>query len=128
MIDEQIVRLYEDEGVDIETLSKTFNIDEESIRLSLLNKSIKFRKNKDETFDDEIYNNAKLVMSQLLFAENESVKYRTSKFIINEKLGRNENKHIGKDFKNITINVLQINEQLKKAKDAKKRAKQLIEV
>ena len=119
---DQIVTLYEVEGMSIEAIAESLGLEIESVKLALASSSPKYAKDNKELFSDSDLANASLVMNSLLYSELDAVKYRASKFIINEKLGRNDNlKLLRSNLTNISIN--NINIQLLKAKEAIKRGK-----
>lgn len=128
----QIVALYENEGLTPEQIQMAMpELEKEAIVLALTNSSTKFRKQLKKTpnlFGDETMEMAKMVMADLLMAENEGVKYKAASFIINENLGRNALASNIKDC-NIFANVNIFNEQLQRALAAKDKAiKQIIDV
>lgn len=127
MTNQQIVSLYEGSGLSLKELSEVFSMEEETIKLALVQGSSKYREElkKDPTlFNDGDLQSAVMTMTQLLTAEEEGVKFRAAKFIINEKMGR----HNIKNVQQLNINVNLFNDKMKKAKLAADRAKGVIDV
>lgn len=120
---DQVIQLYED-GVPIEDLAKEFFVEPEAIKVVLASGSVKYREGiKDKKiFTEDTVEHAKMVMGDLLHAENESVKYRASKFIINESEGRNT---VNKTLGQVNLNLTLINQHFQKAREAINRAKQV---
>lgn len=99
-------------------------MDKDAILLILASESSKFRSQakKDCTlFSKDTKDSAAMVMEELLSAEQESVRYRAAKFIINECAGRNDVNV--QSFKGLNVNIMNINLRLQKAKEAKNKAK-----
>lgn len=114
----QIVTLYEKSGLSITELAETFNMEEETIKLALVGGSAVYReqlKSDPSLFNDHDLQSAVITMSSLLTAEQENVKFRAAKFIINEKLGRHNSL---KNVQKLNINVNLIADQMKRAKEA----------
>lgn len=117
MNSDQIVALYEESGLSVEEISEAASLEIEAVKLALASKSKAFAKEyqkNEDIFSKDEFDAAKLIMGNLLYADNESVRFRAAKFIVNEKLGRNDIKELN----NVSLNVTNINLQLKKAKEA----------
>src|SRR2546430_16252446 len=122
MTNTQIVELYERGDMSIEDIAKEFSLEVEAVKMTLISGSTKYRralKEEKELFTKSDLEAASQIMSSLLYAENEAVRYRASRFIINEKCGRND----VKELQNVNLNVNLINMQLSKAREAIERGK-----
>lgn len=117
MTKEQIVTLYDESGISVEDLSSEFHMPIDVIRIALASGSSKYRNEikSGKIFADDVVENAKMVMGQLLMSENDSVRYRAGKFIINESEGRHS---VATQMGGMTFNLNLINEQFSKAKRA----------
>lgn len=121
MTNNQIVALFENSQLGVGELAEVFGMEEESIRVALVQGSSKYReqlKKDPSTFSEGDYEAARMTMVQLLTAEEAGVKFRAAKFVINEKKGRHDTKNI----QQLNINVNLFNEKYKKAKEAAARA------
>ena len=117
MLNAQITELYEQSDMEPIQIAEALGLDETSVKTVLISSSSKFRKNakNDKSlFSDDDFNLAKQRMAQLIWAENEGVALRASKFIINENLGR----HNIQTMKLLNVNVSLINNQMSAAKKA----------
>lgn len=119
MSNEQIVSLYEGAELTVEELANEFcdgNVT--LVKMALIAGSSKYRslarKSKDETFTDADFEEAKFIMKSCLFAENEAVKYRAAKYIIDDKRGRHDLTVV----KDANVNVTLVNLQLQRAMKA----------
>lgn len=124
MTNQQIVKLYEDSNLAIEELASVFSIEPEAVKLALVNGSTKYRaelKKDPSLFTEADLDSAVMTMNQLLTAEQEGVRYRAAKFIINEKKGRHDIKNV----KNLNLNVNIFNDQMRMEK--MKRAMAIVE-
>ena len=125
MLNCQIVELYENSDMEPITIAEALGLEEESVKMVLIGSSSKFRKeakNNSKLFSDDDFNLAKQRMAQLLWADNEGVALRASKFIINENLGRND----VATMKMLNVNVNLINAQMVAAKEAINKGKNKI--
>lgn len=131
----QIVQMYEELDLSPGEIAETLEIDEQAVHLTLASNSVKFRKEKaiEKAGNDSSYaqvnadlftkgdvDEAAAVIANLCkFSEDEHIQMRAANFIINEAKGRHDLKHI----KNLNLNVTLINDQMKRAREAKERAK-----
>jgi hypothetical protein len=126
MLNKQIVALYENDNLTIEQIAEATEMDKEAVELALMHGSVIFRKQakKDpKLFSEDTFETAKMVMESLcLGAENEGVKLKAAKFIIDENLGRN-NAAANIKQTNIFGNITMFEDRLARAKEAKERAK-----
>lgn len=71
--------------------------------------------------DDEAEEAAQIVLSLARCAENETVRYRAAKYVHDDFRGRHD-----KNFTSLKVNVHVLNEQFKRAREAKELAKQKV--
>ena len=134
----QITELYENSNLTSEQISCELELCEESVKMVLQKYSPKFRmeesskslqETKDKEFTTDEFTAAKQAIASLLYAEHEGTRLRAAKFIVNENKGRNDVKQaINTLYKNSSFNVLIINEQLSRARQALENSKKLAEV
>lgn len=125
----QVVSLYEESGLDPEQIAEALDLEVSAVKFCLTAHSVSYRKmlNSQEKqelpgdFLDEDFSNAANAIKELIFSEDDHIRYRAAKFIYNEKKGRNDLKEIN----SVNFNVHLINEQMRKAIEAKARAKEL---
>jgi hypothetical protein len=122
----QIVSLYE-KGLTPEEIQTAFpELSIEAIQMALAAGSVDYRadvRKGEQLFPEETKKAALMTMTQLLYAEEATLRYRASKFIINETEGRHNIVNNLQKGGNINVNI--INVQLQKAQEALKRAKSI---
>jgi hypothetical protein len=128
----QIVTLYEDVGMSPEQIAEDQDMSIEVIKLALSQHSRVYRNaliENDECFSTDEYNAAKQAISSLVYADDESTRFRAAKFIINEKKGRNDilmnknGKVLGQNGIG-SINILVINQQMARARKSLEESKE----
>lgn len=134
-LESQIVSAYEDCGLSVDEICAEFaGLEREAVIValqrgsSLYNKGVKSGEEEAVLSADEVESLKGVLMELATGAECEAVKLNAAKFMWNEAKGRNDAvKNIGKS---VTVNVLQINEQLQKGQSryaaAKERLTQLV--
>ncbi len=127
----QCKELYETSGLSVSDIAVELDLEPEAVKTILIQNSQIFNKNlalDKETFTDVDYEAAKEAMKSCLYSEESAVVFRASQFIINEKKGRNDPVKSIKTAGN--FNVLIINNQMKRAKEAiaKSKNKRVIDV
>lgn len=130
---EGIVTMYEDLGMPLEAIAEDQGLDITAVKLALIQGSQKYRNSlntsiarnnhSNETFLPDDVEIAKQTLASLMSADNEGVRYRAAKFILNESKGRNDTI---RGISQVNVNVFAINEQLKRARAAKKNGKEKI--
>ena|SRR5947208_1272860 len=131
----QIITLYDDIGLNTKQIGEELELCEESVKMVLQKYSAKFRQEessnnlvetKEKEFTTDEFTAAKQAIASLLYAEHEGTRLRAAKFIVNENKGRNDVKQaINTLYKNSNFNVLIINEQLSRARQALENSKKL---
>lgn len=119
---EQIVALYEG-GMSVEELCLAMpDLDRTAIKIALESGSKVYREKQaksGEVFSSDEYDIARQVLAGLMInSESDQVKYRSAKLILDERLGRRDQKGI----KHINFNINLVNQQIAEAKLAEKRA------
>lgn len=105
-------------------IAMDLEVAEDAVRLSLVQNSAQYRAEvrKDEAGEKDVFNDlimtrAARVMEQLLDSEDDQVRYRASKFVIDEHRGRNDAAVKGlKAAQQLGVSVMQINEAIQKAR------------
>lgn len=126
---QQIVTLFEEVGLTPEQIAEDQEMDISVVKLALTQHSPQYRsalRENEETFSDDEYNAAKMAISGLVFAEDESVRLRAATFVVNEKKGRNNilcNKNGRQLGNNTNFNILVVNQQLARAREALDKSK-----
>lgn len=124
MSGKQIVTLYENSGLTIQELATEFEMEEETIKMALLQGSAKYNKEvKEDTslFNKEDQETASRVMRELMFSEDDNTKYRAAKFVINESKGRHDIINALKDTK---VSAVMINAMMLRARETVEMSKQ----
>ena len=131
----QICTLYDEVGLSPKQISDELELAEESVKMVLQKYSAKFRqeesanslqKPEEKEFTTDEFTAAKQAIASLLYAEHEGTRLRAAKFIVNENKGRNDVKQaINTLYKNSSFNVLIINQQLERARQALENSKKL---
>lgn len=124
MISEAIKSLYESESLTPEQISEALEMEVESVKIALLQRSSKYRQdiktNKDDKdFTDDELETAKVAIARCMNAEDQHLAFKAAKFVFDERKGRNNVRSL---VKNLNLNVTLINEQMTKAREAKERA------
>lgn len=122
--DKEIVTRFEDLDMSVDDIAVDLGVEPDAVRLSLTQNSARYRnavkrgeRGEDEVFTDMICNRAARVMEQLLDSEEDIVRFRASKFVIDEYKGRNDAAVRGlKAAQQLGVSVLQINEAIRKAR------------
>lgn len=134
-LESQIVSAYEDCGLSVDEICAEFTgLEREAVIVALqrgsstYNKGVKSGAEEAVLSSDEVESLKGVLMELATGAECEAVKLNAAKFMWNEAKGRNDAiKNIGKS---VTVNVLQLNEQLQKGQSryaaAKERLTQLV--
>ena len=82
-----------------------------------------------KVFGELVANRAASVMEQLLYAEDEGVRYRAAKFVIDEHRGRNDAAVANmKAMQNVGIGILQLNAAVQKARMMRVRREQALDI
>lgn len=119
---QQIVVLYEDiaDPMSIEDICAATDLDETSVRMALLQGSVKYNKelqNNQAEFPLADKEMAKMVMKQLMMSsESPQVRARMARFIYEESIGRNDTRSL----KGANINVTLFNQTLQDVEKAEK--------
>lgn len=106
-------------------IATALDYEESSVKLVLASASTVYRQrhakgSAEETFSVNEYDLARRTMSELLeTAENEAVKYRCAKYIIDETKGRNNINPLA----GVQVNINVLNETVKRAREAIQLAK-----
>ena len=124
MISEAIKALYENEALSPDQISEALEMPIESIKVSLLQNSPKFRQDiklpsNDKDFTDDELETAKIAIARCMNAEDEHLAFKAAKFVFNERKGRHNIKSL---VKNVNLNINLINAQMQNARAAKERA------
>lgn len=122
--DKEIQTRYEELGMAIAEIAMDLGYDEDAVRLSLTQNSASYRntlrvgdEREVQIFNQLIEGRAARVMEQLLDSDDDQVRYRAAKFVIDERKGRNDAAVKGlKAAQNLGLGVLQLNEALRKAR------------
>ena len=119
----QITSLYE-QGVSVEDISSELDLEIEAVKTALAQHSSKYRQNlkqNEEVFSDQDFELARDALKSCLYSEEDSTRFRAARFIINERKGRND---LVKNLQQIgSMNILIINRQMLKAKQALEKSK-----
>ena len=131
----QVVTMYEELRCTPEEIAHGLDLDLQAVILTLATNSKKYRldKTKEQKGEDakvvtgdvvlyqsdEVNEAAEVIASLMRHSEDEHVRMRAATFVINESKGR----HDVKTVKNLNINVNFINEQMRRAREAKERAR-----
>lgn len=122
---QQIVTLYEQDEIAPEMIAEMLELDSTAIKTALMQNSPRFRKDvKDgvKEFTETDYTRAKQVIANLLDSENDSVRLRAAKFVVDENKGRNDARVAAMQALALKeapkVNVLMINETFLKARAA----------
>jgi len=134
----QIVHLFENLQLSPEEIASNLELELGAVLLSLSAESSKYRremaveqKSKGEIVKEEdvqLFNTADVSDAAAVIAnlmrdsEDEHVRMRAAKFVVNEGKGRNDTKAV----KNLNVSVNYINEQMQRARAAKDRAKETV--
>lgn len=121
----QIVALFEEEHLKPDEIAQCMSMEEEAVKIALASNSREYNKlakKNDAFFSNTDMENARMVMSGLLFSEHPILQYRAAKFVINENKGR----HDVQQIRGLNINVNILNEQMKKAKEALKSGREKV--
>lgn len=130
-----IVTLFEEAGLEPAEIAEQLSLETESVKFCLSVHSKLFRsqafkpngnnQNKGSSLDtsvfsEEEFKNAAQTLSSLVYSDDDHVRFRASKFVLDESKGRHATKsNIGK----VNINIAVFNDQLKRAREAKEKAK-----
>lgn len=132
----QIVDMFENLDLSPDQISASLDIEKGAVELVLVGNSSKYRSqlaaiqnngvvntttlaNTNLFNNDEVQEAARVFISQMM-SDDEHIRQRAAKFIINEAKGRNDTKNV----KNITqVNVNIVNEQMLRARQAKEDAR-----
>jgi hypothetical protein len=119
----QIVNAYENLGMAPNEIASSLEFDENAVKMVLASESALYRRNvseKKETFSPEDAEEAALTMRSLMYSsEQDAVRYRCAKYILDERAGR----HDVQGLAGTNININLINERLQQARAAIERAK-----
>lgn len=131
---EQIVTLYEDLGVKPPEIAEALECELGAVELVLAQSSAKYRASKaiaqtgsnsnkaigqTRLFDDEqAAEAARVLLQQMQYSEDEHIRQKAARFVIDEVKGRNDVKNI----RHLTLNVNSINDQMRRAREAKAEA------
>lgn len=124
MTNSQIVSAYENSNISVDQLAEVFDLEIGVVKMALNSGSRKFRQNLKESteyFDKKDVDFARDAMVGLLQCEIDAVRFRSAKYILDEKKGRND----VKELSHTNINVNLINVQMQRAIEAADRAKQI---
>lgn len=122
--DMAIAQLYDAGDVTIEDLKQMFpDLEVDAIKLSLVQNSILYRqrlKDKGEVFSESAHDRAQQVIEQMMeSADCDAVRFRCAKLVLDEKKGLRDVKNL----KTINVNIQVINQQMKAAEEAERKAK-----
>lgn len=125
--DKEIITRYEDLSMSVEEIAGDLELESDAVRLSLTQHSATYRgmvrsggacgSAEPSVFNELIANRAARVMEQLLDSDEDQVRFRAARFVIDEHKGRNDAAVRGlKAAQALGVSVLQINEAVKKAR------------
>lgn len=136
--DEAIVSLFEDQGWSPDAIAVDQDVEVESVKICLSQHSSLYRSLTEKPLDEkttspellalkeqstfrdgEKKEAAQIVADLARCSDNDSVRLRAAKLIL-----EHDTKHNGKNIKNLNIGVIMFNDQLKRAREAKERARQ----
>lgn len=130
-VNQQIVEQFETLGMSPEEIAEQEGLDVISVKSALLQNSVVYRKalkndvDGNLSFTDEEEVMARQVIANIArYADEPGIQLRAAMFIRNDKKGRLDQQGLG----TLNVNILQFNEQLKKAIEAKKRSVKAIDV
>lgn len=128
--DQAIVSLYEESGLTVEQISETQGYDALSVKACLMTNSILFReavKQEAEVgFTDDEETQAKTVIAEIMKDEevDAHTRLRAAIFVRQDKRGRLDvSKKSLSDIRKVNVTIIQFNQQLSRANDARERAK-----
>lgn len=134
---EQIVNMFENLGLDISQISDALDLEKGAVEFALVSNSSKYRQSlavketgktdgvsisRTNLFNNDEVNEAARVFIAQLMSEDEHIRQKAAKFIINESKGRHDTVKNLKQV-NTQFNVTIVNDQLKRAREAKEAAK-----
>jgi len=134
--DREIVTRYDDLGLTPEDIAADLSLETDAVRMVLSQYSANYKSSLRESgnterkvFNELVANRAASVMEQLLYAEDESVRYRAAKFVIDEHRGRNDAAVANmKAMQNVGIGILQLNTAVQKARMMRLRREQALDI
>lgn len=118
-LEQQIVTAYDECSLSVDEITEQFGIEREAVLVVLSRFSAEYNgkvKSGEETnmiSEDELATLKGVLMDLATTSECDAVKFSAAKFMFNEGRGRNNPKHLANIGKNVTVNVIQINEMLK---------------
>lgn len=124
MTNAQIVSAYDNSDISVDELAQAFDLEIGAVKMALNSGSKKFRENlktSEEYFDKTDVDFARETMVGLMQCEIDAVRFKSAKYILDEKKGRNDVKELA----HTNINVNLINIQMQRAIDAANKAKQI---
>lgn len=134
--DKEIITRYEDLSMSVDEIAGDLELESDAVRLSLTQHSATYRSmirhgsaengGESRVFNDLIATRAAKVMEQLLDSDEDQVRFRAARFVIDEHKGRNDAAIRGlKAAQQLGVSVLQINEAIKKARLMRLRTQEL---
>lgn len=135
----QLVQMYEQLKLNPAEIAEALGLDTGAVILALSSSSVQFRADrskeqhgesvnsttlsKTELFHiDDVREAASTITSLMKYSDEDNVRMRASKFIINESAGRHDVRAVN----NLNINVNYINDQMKRAREAKQAAREKV--
>lgn len=121
---EQIVAAFEDSGMSPEDIATSLGFDILAVKAVLLQNCPSYRKSakKDDALqftENEAEEMKGIILNIARYEEDDqNLKFKAAKFILEDKKGRLD---IGKQMNTLNINVLDFNEQMKRALEAERR-------
>jgi hypothetical protein len=122
---QQIVSAFEDLGLSPEDIAESQDLEVSAVKSILMQFSSVFRKaaKKEESLDftvDEAQEAKAAIISVMRYTDDDNLKLRAARYLLDDKKGRLDNiqAHAG-----LNINVIQINDQMRRAIQARERAR-----
>jgi hypothetical protein len=127
---QQIISAYEDLGMTPDEIAQDQDLDVAAVKSVLIQFSTAFRKDvkKDDALDfteDQVRRATDVILHLAQYSEDENIRFRAARYIRDDKKGRLD---VIKSMTGLNINVLTINEQMKRAIDAVNKSKGIIDV
>ena len=122
--DREILTRYEELGMVVDEIAADLGYDADAVRLSLTQNSAMYRntlrvgsEKEAQIFSQIIEGRAARVMEQLLDSDDDQVRFRAARFVIDERKGRNDAAVRGlKEAQRLGVGVLALNAALKRAR------------
>lgn len=125
--DVEVKTRYEDLQMSIAEIAIDLGLAEDAVRMSLAQTSSAYRTEvrsgngrESDVFDAMMERRAARVIGELLDCDDQAVRFRAAKFVVDERKGRNDAAVRGlRDIQQIGVSVLEINAAIKRAKESR---------